>query len=581
MAQITDNTVPLGQAGTGAAYILPQGSQAVDRFLETQDYNTKIAQENADNKAKQAALQKAADLKAAQAQAQSYKENAFKAKNGTLFNNELLGLQQKHIQQGSQYAQQGIDIYNPNPNDPEQMAAHDQYMSDRAKLYDMQDVRDDLSKHLIQQDETASKAAPGEYDPDSIADLHNFYQKNTLSDIVNKGLQAPSIQQQFDPEKNVLSKVEPIMSPETEYVKNAHKITSTQFKPKETGANVVNMYSSAPGGDKYIQKQTGLSIADARQLPDDLPTITDFNDHQFRNTPQGQKALVDAGITSYSDPKYDQLLQQKSAADFQAKQKFNSIVQQGVDRARAKAKIVNKDVPDFTYEDQQFKRNAENRAQSTFDDKNDGGEVVFGNGESTVPVLKTTSVNGKIVPQKVGVNAKGKDVMANSYTEPEQGATLFSQAFPQQKLTATPGTMVDLKTGHSIKNTTPFEVTAGSVKMEPVFAGLDGKDSRNGAVMSKRQLQEIISGNSKVGDMNNLSFQPMVYGTRPVKNAQGKVEYQPVAFPYDAVRGNSKLKTGKFDETETQFKQMINSSDFKALNAQERADFLFKTFNIK
>lgn len=572
------NTVPLGQAGTGAAYILPQGSEAADRFLQNQDYNTRVAQENIDNKTKQAQLQRAADLKAAQVQAQSYKENAFKAKNGTLYNNELMALQQKHIQQGSQYAQQGIDIYNPNPSDPEQMSAHDQYMSDRAKLYDMQDVRDQLSKHLLEQDQKVSTSPTGTFDSDSIAGLHDFYQKNSLSDIVNKGLQAPYVQEAFDPEKNVLSKVEPVMTPETEYVKNGHRITSTQFKPRETAANVANMYQSIPGGDKYIQKQTGLSSADAKQLPDTLQDISDFNDQQLRNTSAGQQAVVNAGITSYSDPRYAELLQQKSAADFQAKQKYNAVIQEGVDRARAKAKIVNKNLPDFSYADEARKERAEQREIAKTTDTD--GEVTFGNQESTVPVLKTTSVDGKIVLQNVGVDAKGKPVQANSYTEPEQGATLFSQNFPQTKITATPGSLVDLKSGHSIKNTAPFEVTAGSVKMEPVYQNLAGADSRNGAVMSKRQLMEAIDGKNGAS-LNNLSFQPMVYGDRPVKNKTGKTEYQPVAFPYDAVRGNNKIKTAKFDETEQQFKQLINSDEFRSLSAQDRRDFLFKQFNIK
>lgn len=571
------NTVPLGQAGTGAAYILPQGSEAADRFLQNQDYNTRVAQENIDNKAKQAQLQRAADLKAAQAQAQSYKENAFKAKNGTLYNNELMALQQKHIQQGSQYAQQGIDIYNPNPSDPEQMSAHDQYMSDRAKLYDMQDVRDQLSKHLLEQDQKVATSPAGTFDPDGVAAMHDFYSKNSLGDIIANGKQAPYIQESFDPEKNVLSKVAPVMSPETEYVKNGHKITTKLFKPKETASNVADTYQTALGGDKYIQKQTGLSIADARKLPDTLDDITSFNDTQFRKTPEGQKALVDAGITSYSDPRYTQLLQQKSQGDFQGKQKYNAIIQQGVDRARAKANIVSKDIPDFTYADEARKNRAEQREIAKADTS---GDVTFGNQESTVPVLKTTLVDGKIVPQNVGVDAKNKPIAATSYTEPEQGATLFSQNFPQTKITATPGSLVDLKTGHSIKNTSPFEVTAGSVKMEPVYQNLAGKDSRNGAVMSKRQLMEAIDGKNGAS-LNNLSFQPMVYGDRPVKNKAGKTEYQPVAFPYDAVRGNNKIKTTKFDDTEQQFKQLINSDEFRSLSAEDRRDFLFKQFNIK
>jgi hypothetical protein len=568
------NSVPLGEAGTGAAFILPQESQAANRLLDTLDYNQKIDQFNQNAKHK-----RAQDL------ANSYKENAFKAKNGTLYNNELMALQQKHVQQGSEYGKQGIDIYNPNPNDPNQMAAHDQYMSDRAKIYNMQDVRDQLQKHLLDQDELAAKAKPGTYSSKSIQNIHDFYNKNTLGGIVNNGLQAPYLQEAFDPETTILNKAEPVMTPEKTFVtKSGHKIVSKQFMPHATAKNGVNLYSSTPGASDYVQEQTGLTPQDAQKLPDDLNDITHFNDVQFRNTPEGQQALVKAGITSYQDPRYSALLQQKSQADFQGKQKYNSIIKEYVDRARIKANIKSEDVPDFAY-------NNEYRAQKKFEDeqkKEDGGEVTFGNQESTVPVLKTNlDAKGKIVPKIIGYgkNMSGqidpkKPITSNSYSEPEQGATMFSQAFPQTKMMATPGSYVDIKTGHSIKNTQPFEVNTGSVRMEPTFTGLQGNDSRNGAVMSKRQLMEAVQGKG-IAKLENISFQPMVYGERPVKNEKGKVDYQPVAFPYDAVRGNNKLKTTKFDQTEQQFKELINSPDFKAMDAQQRFDFLSKTFNIK
>jgi hypothetical protein len=561
------NSVPLGEAGTGAAYILPQGSQAADRLLDTIDYNQKIDQLNAANKQKQAQ-----DL------AKSYKENAFKAANGTLFNNELMALQQKHIQQGSDYAKQGIDIYNPNPNDPQQMAAHDQYMSDRAHLYNMQDVRKQLQDHLLEQDKKVAESPAGQFDPVAIQNMHDFYTKNKLRDIIDKGLQAPYVSEAFNPETTVLSKAEPVMTPENTIVtKSGHKIVSKQFMPQATARNGANLYASTPGGQQYIQQKTGLTPQQAQGLPDNLDDITHINDVFFRNNPQGQQGLVQAGITSYQDPRYQALLQQKSQRDFQGKQAYNGIIKEYVDRARTKANIKNEDVPDFAY-------NQENRAQKDFEDKqnkNDGGDVVFGNQESTVPVIsQNIDKNGKVVPKIVGYKKKlngidddlDKPILANSFVVPKQGATLFSQNFPQTKVMTTPGSYVDIKTGHVIKNTQPFEFTAGAIKMEPTFS-----DSKDGAVMSKEQLTNLIKSNQ----LNKINFSPWVYGDRPVKNEKGKTEYQPAAIPYDAIKGNSKIKTDKFDKMQDDFKELINSPDFKALSAQDRFDFLSKTFNIQ
>lgn len=556
------NTVPLGEGGTGGAYILPQESQAANRLLDTIDYNQKIDQQNEINK-----------QAAAQAMAKSYQDNAFKAKNGTLFNNELMALQQKHIQQGSDYAKQGIDIYNPNPNDPAQMDAHDQYMQDRGKLENLQDVRGQLQTHLLEQDKKVSEGKPGQFDPDSINALHSFYTGNTLQGIVGGGLQAPYINEAFDPE-SVYSKVEPVMSPETKVVRNGQEITNVSFLPKATARNVANQYATTPGGASDIQKQTGRSPQQLQQIPDTLNDITALNDQQFRNTAQGQKALVDAGITSYQDPKYAQLLQQKSQQDLVAKQKYNNIINEGVQRARAKAKIKYENVPNFAIQDE---------ARKERDDQNQDGAVVYGNQESSVPVINQDfDKSGKVVPHIMG-HAKNLDgspdlnkpITSPSYTVPEQGATLFSQNFPQTKIMTTPGSYVDLKTGHSIKNTTPMEVNVGAVKMEPTFNNTN--DNRQGAVMSKRQLMEAIQG----GNLDKINFTPMVYGDKAVKNSSGKVEYQPVSLPYDAVRGNNKIKTANFDKTEQQFQETINSPEFKSLTAEQRMDFLSKTFNLK
>lgn len=538
----------------GGAYVLPQESQAANGYLDTLAYNHQVDLQNQQNKQKQA-----------QALAQSYKDNAFKAKTGTLFTPELNALDQQHLTQGAQYAKGGGDIYDPSH------PGNVQYMSDRSRLLGYHSAAADIEKAFDEDQQLLAKATPGKYDPDSIKAEHDFVANNKIQDIVDKGMQLPRIQEAFDPDK-VLSKVEPVMTGENDYVKGNRHIDTNFFKPKETANNVEQMYMATPGGAQYIQKQTGLTPQYLRSLPSsNLQDIGDYNDQLLKNTQQGQQLVAQSGITSYSDPKYQQLLQAKSAFDQQAKQKYDGLIQQGVDLARAKAKQIYKNVPDYTYAREAREEQERQDAHQKFlegQQVKGGGQVMFGNSNSTVPVVQVNTKNGKI----------GGEV-----TSKETGATLFSMDFPQTKVQVSPPYITDLNTGHSVPNTNSIEVNAGTVKMEPVFDGLDKTDSRNGSVISKRQLEEIYSGKSKAADLSNIAFQPMVYGETQTdkKDINGHTVYRPVAFPYDAVRGNTKIKTANFDKTEQQFRDFLNSDVFKKMTPQQQLGYFEQQFQIK
>lgn len=460
--------------GTGASpYVLPQGSVAADRLLDTIDYNQKVNQYNQQQKQQQA-----------QNMAKSYKDNAAKATYGTLWEDELNGLFQKHMEQGQKYAQQGFDVYNPNPNVQGQVDASNQLMGDRRNLYSLQDTRDQIQKEFLEDQNSLAKAPAGKYDPKSIQAQHDFITNNTLQDIYNKHLQIPRIQEAFNPDQTILPKLNDAiaMTGEQEYDKNGHRITTNAFKVGDTQKNIEGLFQAAPGGVDYIQQQTGITPQQAKVLPDTLPDIQKINDSWFRGTATGRQALVNAGITSYADPKYQDMLQQKSQQDYQSKQKYNQLIGQYVDMARSRAKEVHKDVPDWEGLNYHRELNKDNK-------KDNSGQVVFGNQESTVVIPITNTPEGK------------------SFQGKEQGATAFSLSIPQTKVVVTPATVLDTK-GHAYKNASPFEMTVGDIKMEPTFQNTN--DNRTGAVMSKQQLMDAIKSNK----LDQISFSPIAYGVR-------------------------------------------------------------------
>lgn len=345
------NSVPLGQAGTGAAYILPE-SQAVNTALSLLQQNRQTEQKN-----------QLLKQQYAQQIAKDYQDNIFKAKNGQLFNSELMGLSQKHIQQGIDYAKQGWDIYNPNPNSPQQMQAYQQYMGDRSRLQNMQDIRDKIEKQFNDDNNLLSKAPAGKYDANTIKAQHDFIANNSLSDIVGKGLQLPSVQEAFDPEKNIFQHALPVTFEDSKVVGN-QKIDSKKLLDVPTAKNAYSTIANAPGGAQWFQQQTGLTPDQSRILPKSLDAITKFNNDFYRSAimsnganPELEAAkqkLISSGITDLNSDAYKQFIVDQSAQDYQGKQKADAIVNTYVDRARAKAGEFLKNNPDYRMRDQEI-----------------------------------------------------------------------------------------------------------------------------------------------------------------------------------------------------------------------------------
>ena len=345
------NSVPLGQAGTGAAYILPE-SQAVNTALSLLQQNRQTEQRNQQLKQQYA-----------QQIAKDYQDNIFKAKNGQLFNSELMGLSQKHIQQGIDYAKQGWDIYNPNPNNPQQMKAYQEFMGDRAQLYNMQDIRDKIEKQFNEDNNLLSKAPAGKYDANTIKAQHDFIANNTLQDVVRKGLQLPSIQEAFDPEKNIYSKAQPVTFEDSRVVGN-QKIDSKKLLVLPTRKNAISTIRNTPGAEQWFQQGTGLTLDQAEMLPKSLDDITKYNNDLYRtaimdggNNPQLEpirQKLVASGITDLNSDAYKQFIEQQSAKDYQGKQEADKIFDTYVDRSRPKAGEFLKNNPDYRMRDQEI-----------------------------------------------------------------------------------------------------------------------------------------------------------------------------------------------------------------------------------
>jgi hypothetical protein len=537
------NSVPLGQSGTGAAFVLGQ-SQAANQLLDTIDNNQKVQ-----------AQQQLFDKQQAQQIAKSYQDNLFKAKNGQLFSDELRDLTNKHINQGIEYKKQGWDIYNPDPNNPQQMQAYQQYVTDRNRLTNLYDTREAIEKPYLEQQSEISKAGAGIFDPESIAKQHDFVTKNRLQDILANSMQLPYVSKSFDP-NSVISKVTPSQYGD-EYVLGNKKYKTVKSLVPETTKSLINQWQNTLGAPEYIFKKTGgYSISDLKNMPNSREAIVqgleeDWDgDRNFRS----ELAKPPYNIKEKNSIEFKKFVNEKADKDWNAKQIWDSEIESGLTQILPKVKRSESVLP-MKEDNWKEKLDYANSLKKKDDVVN---PVTIGNIESYVPTIRQ---DGSRVNEK--------------------GSNLFTQNFNNEKVTIKPSKVTDPLTGYSYINTEPFDMNVGSVSMVPVFKDLGNNDKRNGSELSFRQLEEILLGKHKSFKSNNITFNPKVYGTRTVTFSDGSIGTKGVEVPYDAVKGNKNVPTANFDKTFQQFKDATNSPEFKSLTAKQRLDWIKQNFNLK
>lgn len=177
------NRVPLGRAGTGEAYILPE-SESLSRLMENIDNNRRMGLLNV--KAKQthnAQVNKA------------FLDNDLKVKSGILFQDEINKLSKDWTDKGTQYRVSGFNPFSPDSSDPLQVKASQEFLKEKAQIEDMAGMRDMYQKNFLDQQQEYQK---GGYDEDSWNEFNKFYSENKLADLHKAGVVPPSLVKAFD-----------------------------------------------------------------------------------------------------------------------------------------------------------------------------------------------------------------------------------------------------------------------------------------------------------------------------------------------------------------------------------------------
>ena len=386
--------MPLGQAGTGAAYILPQGN-AAQGFVQNLRYYDQ-----------QRMMQDRLRNQEAQQLAKSYRDNMLTASSGRLWANEIGAMEQRHIQQGMDYRGQGWDIYNPDPNNTQQMSAHQQYMQDRARIEGMRGYRSEVESQYNKIQESLRKANLGEYNPADIQRLHDFV-TGDLTELYEQSAGLPEVRKRFNPRQYLPSTA--AITDETSTEGNVRRRTVGINEPA-TQASVIAGVANAPGGREYLQELTGgINPQELIKLPDSREGIRETVLRDYQGDPQLQEVLASAPTPVLPDtPAFDRWVTEQSEQLYAAKQRFQPEFDSWMSQVVGGTRTGVTETSDYSAETQaRAARNearAERRERRLEEQAASSGTDVSYIGADSVPAGRESSGNAGTVPIRGAIN---------------------------------------------------------------------------------------------------------------------------------------------------------------------------------
>lgn len=550
------NPVPLGQAGTGGAFLLP-GSTALDRLIGTIDSNNNIRQQRID-----------AQNKAAQALAKSYQTNRLKATNGMLWNPELQKLDAAHMKQGLDYYQQGFDPFNPNPNDAQQMKSAEQYQTDRAKLLSLHDARKATETAWLAQDKSLKEAPDGTYDPESINAFHNFTSL-PLQQIVDGNIQIPTVQKTFN-ESDFLSKLHPTSVSQKVVGKNGVETSSTVPDMESIRKTVANSYLTNPQAAKQFQKATGVAINAIPATDDPKKLDSLVNDFyrsadgisELKNVPEIQQ-MAQKGESIYDSDLYKNLVKTKVQQYTDNFKKANTYIDE---KARAVAARVDEKHAkgyNFAYLNHQLAL-----------DKNSRERTKFGQEQTDRNSQASYNVPGYVANTPA---ATGHSPSPNAVTVPAEidGGDIKGAVVPKEVWNPT--------TGHFGANTAARNIVDAKIRLMPMLETKGKKGETIKTFLSDDDIAKIQNGTYTTKGVKpsyaDVKYKYMVYGSEKKKipqmeddednpgkkiqakdgNGNGKfiVQDLPVAFDAEHLTDDKFTKKVNYDQVEVKLDQPV------------------------
>lgn len=346
------NSVPLGQAGTGSAFVLGE-SRAANQFVADQA------------KAQQMAYQaQLAKQQQAQKDAALYQKNLLKLKGGTLWQDDINRLAQQDLNEGTKLMSQGINPSSINWNDPKSVELGQAFNLKRQDILAKNDQRLGLQAHAQKTIDQIAKN-PELYEPEDVK-AFNEWTGGTLENAINTP--PPVVRTKFDPNKELVPLYDPITFQTSKVIGNT-KVQENKVLDEPTRENIETLIGQNQRANRWIERQTGLTPTIAKTIITDLPKEQKRLMDEYKGNPKKREELAKAyGITGTS-AELDALINQQAQENVQKKLAYNSLIDQQLNLAKAKANEFVKTNPDYTLENQNDKRVARNQRNIRFNER--------------------------------------------------------------------------------------------------------------------------------------------------------------------------------------------------------------------
>lgn len=338
----TENSVPLGQAGTGAAFVLGE-NQALNQFLENQDYNAQIERQRA-----LLAQKAAAD---AQKQLQdSYMKNALNVKAGLIFQ-DVDQNAQKVVEKGKELYQKGINPWVPyTGNDPKVKAEVEELQRNRVLTEAQAQRREAIQPLLLKE---MNSFDPAKHTRSSFDKL-NEYTQLPLDEAIKRPF--PTLEPKLQPNL-VLDKVK-LGKVGEEMVIGNKKIRKEGLDSGTARAAIVDALKVENGVNDFLKEDLGISgytIDDLEKLPKTVEAIKKESLDEYKGNPRFREEIAKAyGITSDKDPRFNIVMDYAANKAANDKQKWEGFINSATKNKLAELGSSISILPDYSERDQQI-----------------------------------------------------------------------------------------------------------------------------------------------------------------------------------------------------------------------------------
>lgn len=316
MAETWTNTVPQGVIGTGNAQVFGVNPVAGQFAGQLQNLRNKQQAE-------------------AQQMAKAWRDNQLAASSGRLWAKDMTGIEKGFIDRGIELQQKGVNPYGSSKE------ALD-YQRDKRYVEAQQGYRKAVETQLNDALKRIN-ANPDKYDPKSIREINDFFEKTKLSDAFENNLALPQLTERFD----VGEYLKPFKAITQQTVSTDKNIKTDEKVLDEpaTEKMLIGALARDPRGMKYLEELTsGFPLPAIKEFSptynENLKKVQDY----VKGNPKERERLALQGIIP-GTPVMDEYISDLAQSQTQAKKKYDAGIKDLVAASTTDMDLFKKETP--------------------------------------------------------------------------------------------------------------------------------------------------------------------------------------------------------------------------------------------